>query len=242
MATNRSPNADAMRERVIAAATALLADGGREAVSTRAVISAARIQAPAIYRLFGDMQGLLDAVAADGLARHLSSKLLREHTGDPVEDLRNGWDQHVKFGLSNPALYSLMYGDPRPGNKPPGPAAAEQVLAAKIHRVAEAGRLRISETLASSLLQAAGRGTTLTLIASEGSNRDMTLSAIAREAVLAAIITDQPAAHDPGPVGAAVALRAVLPQATTLTTHERALMADWLDRIATKPVSGPSPR
>ncbi len=36
----------------------------------------------------------------------------------------------------------------------------------------------------------------------------------------------------PGPVSAAVALRAVLPQSSALTSHERALLQEWLDRIA----------
>ena len=38
------------------------ADGGRGAVTTRAVSAAARVQPPTIYRQFGDMRGLLDAV------------------------------------------------------------------------------------------------------------------------------------------------------------------------------------
>ena len=41
----------------------LLNDGGREAVSTRAVAAAAGVQPPTIYRQYGDMQGLLSAVA-----------------------------------------------------------------------------------------------------------------------------------------------------------------------------------
>lgn len=36
----------------------------------------------------------------------------------------------------------------------------------------------------------------------------------------------------PGPVGAAVALRAVLPQTTTLSASERTLLEEWLARIA----------
>jgi hypothetical protein len=36
----------------------------------------------------------------------------------------------------------------------------------------------------------------------------------------------------PGPVGAAVALRAALGDATVLTTGEHAVMREWLDRIA----------
>jgi hypothetical protein len=65
-------------------------------------------------------------------------------------------------------------------------------------------------------------------------------SGLAREAVIAAITTDAPAPPAPGPVGAAVALRAVLPQATALTRHERALLREWLDRITT-PAASPPP-
>lgn len=53
----------------------------------------------------------------------------------------------------------------------------------------------------------------------------------AREAVIAAITTDAPAASQPGPVAAAVTLRAVLPQTTSLTVQERGLLSEWLDRI-----------
>ena len=104
------------RDRILRAAAMLLAEGGREAVSTRAVSAAAGVQPPTIYRQFGDMQGLLDAVAADGFARYLRAKVAREGTEDPVADLRAGWDAHIDFGLANPALYALMYGDPGQGS------------------------------------------------------------------------------------------------------------------------------
>ena len=61
------------RERIVEAAAALLAQGGREAVSTRAVSAAAGVQAPTIYRIFGDKQGLLDAVASRGFAEYVRS-------------------------------------------------------------------------------------------------------------------------------------------------------------------------
>jgi len=222
----------APRERILAATAKLLDEGGREAVSTRAVGAAAGVQAPTIYRLFGDKQGLLDAVAAEGFAAYLNSKTGLEPTADPVRDLRAGWDLHVGFGLANPALYLLMYGEPRPGAAPPAAVAGAEILAAHIHRIAEAGRLRVSEERAASLVHAAGCGTTITLIATAPERRDPELSAMAREAVIAAITTDAPALASPGPVGAAVALRAVLPQTTALTVREQGLMREWLDRIA----------
>lgn len=232
METDRPAPADSPRDRIIAAAARLLAENGREAVSTRAVSAAAGVQAPAIYRLFGDKRGLLDAVAADGFATYLSEKADLAPSGDPVEDLRTGWDLNTGFGLANPALYALMYGEPRPGSVPPAARDAAEVLAAHIHRVAEAGRLRVDEERAARLVHAVGGGTTLALIATPEDQRDLTVSTLAREAVIAAITTDTPAPSTPGPAGAAVALRAALPQTSALSTGEKGLLGEWLDRIA----------
>lgn len=54
------------------------------------------------------MNGLLDAVASEGFATYLQSKTGGESVADPVEDLREGWNLHVEFGLANPALYAIM--------------------------------------------------------------------------------------------------------------------------------------
>ncbi|MFJ9037546.1 TetR/AcrR family transcriptional regulator [Streptomyces sp. NPDC102406] len=221
------------RARILAATTALLAEGGEEAVSTRAVGAAAGVQAPTIYRLFGDKQGLLDAAAAEGFAAYLSDKKELEPTDDPVADLRAGWDLHLGFGLANPALYRLMFGRRRAGTAPPPAAVAGfEVLAGHIRRIAEAGRLKVTEERAAQLVHAAGGGTTLTLLDQDPQRRDLGLSVLAREAVVAAITTDAPTAEAPGPVGAAVALRAALPGTTALTGAEQTLLREWLDRIA----------
>jgi len=232
MDASRTGAADSTRDRIVAAAAGLLAEGGREAVSTRAVCAAAGVQAPAIYRLFGDKQGLLDAVASHGFSAYLNDKTDLKPSDDPVEDLRSGWDLHVGFGLANPAVYALMYGEPRPGAAAPAAVAAAGILAAHIRRVAETGRLRVSEERAAQLVHAAGSGTTLSLIAMPEDRRDLALSDLAREAVISAITTGAPVPATPGPVGAAVALRATLPQTTVLSTQEQGLLREWLDRIA----------
>ncbi|MET0187698.1 MAG: TetR/AcrR family transcriptional regulator [Pseudonocardia sediminis] len=223
--------ADDTRHRIVTAAARLLTDGGPDAVSTRAVGTAAGVQAPTIYRLFGDKQGLLDAVASHGFSSYLASKAGVEPTGDPVEDLRAGWDLHVGLGLADPSLYALMYVRPRPGATSPAADAAFAVLAGHIRRIAEAGRLRVPEERAAALVHAAGSGTTLTLIATPEGERDPALSHTARDAVIAAITTDVPAVPEPGPVGAAAALRALLPEVGALTPSERNLLREWLDRI-----------
>ncbi|TWF75111.1 TetR family transcriptional regulator [Pseudonocardia hierapolitana] len=223
------------RERIVEAAAELLTTGGREAVSTRAVSAAAGVQAPTIYRLFGDKQGLLDAVASHGIAEYLHSKTARERDPDPVADLRRGWDLHVGFGLEHPALYALVFGEVRPGVESPGERQSAAVLAGMIRRVAEAGRLRVGEERAAHLLHSTGRGITLTLIGTPPERRDPALSEFARESVIAAITTDGAAGPSAGAgaVPAAVTLRAQLADLAALTEAERGLLREWLERVAT---------
>lgn len=223
------------RERIVGVAADLLARGGREAVTTRAVTAAAGVQAPTLYRLFGDKAGLLDAVAEHGFTAYLADKIPPDPHADPVDTLRAGWDLHVGFGLANPAVYALMYGEPRPGAAPPAAEAAFRVLRAHVRHIAEAGRLRVGEEQAAQLVHASGSGTVFALLALEPDRRDPALSTMAREACIAAVTTDEPTLDAPGPVGAAVALRAVLPEVTVLSAAERGVLTEWLDRIVATP-------
>ncbi|WP_091660643.1 TetR/AcrR family transcriptional regulator [Micromonospora auratinigra] len=227
------------RDRIVRAAAALLADGGRDAVTTRAVSRAAGVQAPTIYRQFGDMRGLLDAAASYGFATYLHAKAAREPAADPVDDLRQGWDMQVEFGVANPACFTLMYGDPRPGAAPTAARVAADILGQLVSRVAEAGRLRVGVDRAATMVHAAACGVTLTLIRTPPPDRDARLSPATREAVLGAVCTDSALARAREPdraVRHAVALRTALPTLTTdLTPAEQALLTEWLDRIATTP-------
>ena len=99
------------RDVIIDAATQLIASGGRDAATTRAVAKAAGVQAPTIYRMFGDKDGLLDAVAEQGFAEYVAQKARKKPHADPVQDLRDGWDTHVTFSLANPGLFAIMTGD-----------------------------------------------------------------------------------------------------------------------------------
>ena len=94
---------------LIEVAAQLLANGGPDAVTTRSVALAAGVQAPTIYRLFGDKSGLLDAVAEHGFAGYVACKPPVDIDGDPVESLRAGWELHVGFGLANPELFRLIH-------------------------------------------------------------------------------------------------------------------------------------
>jgi AcrR family transcriptional regulator len=225
---------DQTRAQLVKVAARLLATQGPDAVTTRSVALEAGLQAPTIYRIFGDKGGLLDAVAEHGFASYLAAKPPAVVDDDPVAGLRAGWDVHVGFGLANPALFRLMHAAPPTPRGRETMAAGAEVLRARVRRVAGAGRLRVTERRAVDLISAAGRGVVLTLIDQDESKRDAGLADAAWDSVCAAILTDAPAAGA-GPAAAAVTLRAVVGDLAVLTPAERALLADWLDRVAGSP-------
>lgn len=227
--TRPVPQTD-LRQRILSAASELLTAGGTEAVTTRAVAEAAGVQTPALYRFFKDKSALLDALVEFGFAAYLASKPPAPDPGDPIAALRRGWDLHVEFGLSNPALYRLMYAD---GRLMPGAAlAVYRRVQHQISRIAASGRLRLDETRAAQLLQSAACGLVFTLLNIPESERDMSLSAIARDAAFASITLEVPLVRTPTIAAAAIALRARLDGTDALTEMERGMMAEWLDRIA----------
>jgi len=232
---------DRTRAQLVEVAAALLAAHGPDAVTTRSVALAAGMQAPTIYRLFGDKNGLLDAVVQHGFASYLARKPPVSADGDPVESLRAGWELHVGFGLANPELFRLMHTALRTPDGRAIAAAGIGILRARVHRVAEAGRLRVTERRAVDLIVAAGTGVVLTLIDQPEDERDDALADIAWESACAAILTSAGTAAITGPAAAAVALRAALPSVTALTSTEGALLADWLDRIADSPLRATRP-
>lgn len=232
MAEPSANEGDDVRARIVAAAARLIAEGGPDAATTRAVATAAAVQAPTIYRLFGDKRGLLEAVAERGMAAYVAGKAARAPHPDPLQDFRDGWDMHVAFGLAHPGLFAIMVGDAQP--RPPSPAttAGLEVLKRRLHNLARAGRLRVSEERALALTHSVGVGTVLTLLHEPVERRDPGLSETAREAVIAAITREASAPADSSARGAAAALRASLAATSVLSAGERALLDELLHRIA----------
>ncbi|MCF6378017.1 TetR/AcrR family transcriptional regulator [Nocardioides KLBMP 9356] len=221
------------RDVLVEVAARLLHAEGVDAVTTRRVAQEAGVQAPAIYRVFGDKDGLLDAVAEHTMATWVADKTRRAagaRDSDPVSDVRAGWIEAVEFGLANPALVSLMMA-PRPGAPSPAVAAGLEVLRAKVRRLAEHGRLALPQEQATTLLHASGNGLVVDLLSRPVEERDLGMVEVMCEAVLAAVVTPDPGDDrpDPGPVPAALALLAHL-DGLDLTPAERGLMREWLDR------------
>ena len=238
MAAARATRTDT-RAAIVEAAADLLREGGSTAVTTRGVAETAGVQAPTIYRLFGDKDGLLEAVAEHVMADFVAVKTTAVEAAtaadlDPLDDLRASWHQQISFGMTNPAVFRLL-SDPDRVVASPAASAGRAVLAARVHRLAMTGRLRVSEQRAVDLIQAAGVGTIQAQLSRPVDQRDPELGDVMLEAVLGRILTDASTEVPSGAVTTAIALRALVPQLEGLSHSEQQLLIDWLDRVAATP-------
>ena len=231
-AINSDDEAPESRARILDAASKLIASGGIGALTTRAVAAAASMHAPAVYRLFGDKRGLLDAVAERGLAAFIAEKVSAVPHLDPVQDLRDAWDAYVAFGLANPAVFAIMNEIGSSTSPSAAALAGIAVLRKRVERIALAGRLRMPEDRAVALIHAAGVGTVATLLASPAEARDQQLSAMAREAILASILGGGSPESENHAGTLAIGLRAHIGSSKVLTPGEQLLLRELLDRLA----------
>jgi AcrR family transcriptional regulator len=232
---------DEQQTRILSAAVTLLAELGPTGISTRAVASAAGVQTPTLYRLFKDKDGLLDSVASFGFESYLAHKHALEPTDNAVDDLRRGWDIHVEFGLTNPAVYALMYGNLRPGRRPAAAQENNDIMRRMLERANAQGRLLVPVEAATRAIEASTTGAVLLLLAQPETQRDPRLIRPLRDMVLDSLTTEPTTGADTQTIIAerALALLAVVApddQADPLlhaefSPAEASLLREWLDKL-----------
>ncbi len=181
---------------------------------------------PTLYHFFGSKQGLVDAVIEHGFDLYLDEKSAMESTGDPIQDIRAGWDAHVAFGLTNPGFYTLMYGKIRPGYSPVAQSRANEILQAITARAAEQGRLAVPSEQAAAHVLATNIGLTLRQIIM--ATPDPTLAAAVREGTIAAITGTNTQATNPF----AVAIERAASRPEVLGQTQTQLLIEWLTKLA----------
>lgn len=227
------------KARLLRAAAELLAKSGGAPVSTRQITKLAEVTAPTLYHHFGDKEGLFDAVVAAGFEEYVAGERDFAPSGQPLEDIRRMWDNHVQFGLNQPELYLVMFGNIRPESRPAIVADAEGLMEEMLNKAAAAGQINVPPREAARSILAANVGVTLMLIAEPATERNLELSILTRDAMIFAVSTDQ--AAGPGAdsgrssvVVAAIALNAALQASNPdqLSSSELKLFLEWLHRIS----------
>lgn len=213
------------RERLLAAAADLIAAAPGEDFSLRAVCDAVGVKMPTLYHFFGSKQGLIDAVVDRGFDLYLGEKASVESSGDPIQDIRAGWDAHVTFGLTNPGFYTLMYGKVRPGYSPAAQSRPSEMLRSLTTRAAAHGRLIVPPEQAAAHVLVANIGVTLRQIIL--AQPDAELSHAVREGVIAAITGTGAVRGEP--LAAAIEIAAAHPE--TLGRTQTQLLVEWLTAL-----------
>jgi AcrR family transcriptional regulator len=233
------------KARLLRSAAELLANSGGSAVSTRQITQSAGVTAPTLYHHFGDKEGLFDAVVAAGFDEYVAGERDFAPSGQPLEDIRRMWDNHVQFGLKQPELYLVMFGNIRPESRPAIVADAEALMEEMLNKAAVSGQLNVPPREAARSILAANVGVTLMLIAEKAPERNLELSAMTRDAMIFAVSAEQARNNDSDDTGkssvvvAAIALNAALQASHSdqLSSSELKLFLEWLHRISTSSTS-----
>src|ERR1700722_15241533 len=143
-------------DKILTAAACLLEKGGVAAVTTRAVCKAAEVTAPTLYHHFGDKDGLLRAVVAQGVTMFMTKKRANRQTADAVADLKRGWDGWMVFALQRPKLFHLMIENTR--SNPSTSQEAFALMRAIVERLGNKGRLTTDVDTAPGTIWAAASG------------------------------------------------------------------------------------
>jgi AcrR family transcriptional regulator len=139
-----------LRHALLRAAEAELALLGIEAFSLRQVARRAGVSHAAPSHHFGDANGLLTALAAEGYRQFLSAQATREAQADPSPrgQLVAAGLGYVDFALSRPALFKLLFGSARPDYANPDLHAAAEAAYRHLSQQVQAAGGRSATDLA----------------------------------------------------------------------------------------------
>jgi AcrR family transcriptional regulator len=114
------------RAGILDAASRIVSDEGLKALTVRRVAREVGASTMVVYTHFGDKDGLLEALMAEGFGR-FAAALRRVRGAEPFEHLRALGRAYRAFALENPSYYRLLWSHGRP------PDAAERFDEARRH-------------------------------------------------------------------------------------------------------------
>jgi AcrR family transcriptional regulator len=159
-AKQRTPE---LRDKVLQAAVAMLADDGVTGLTTRRVAQDAGTSIPAVYELFGDKAGLVREIYFEGFRQLLRRFDTVAETADPRADLVRIATTFRAFVRENPVLAQVMFSRPF-ADFDPGPdelrasGSVREFFVARVRRAIDAGVVAGDPTDIAHILLALGQG------------------------------------------------------------------------------------
>jgi AcrR family transcriptional regulator len=123
---------EALRERGVATALAVLAEEGVAGLTTRNVAARAQASVPAIYEVFGDKAGLIREVFFEGFRMLGDDLAALPPADDPVEAVQHLAQEFRRFLVANPVLAQVMFSRPFADFDP---SADEDKAGVKVRRI-----------------------------------------------------------------------------------------------------------
>jgi AcrR family transcriptional regulator len=180
------PPADRIRH----CALELLRDGGPAALTTRAVCACAGVTAPTLYHHYGDKDGLLRAVAQTELLAMFARKQAMKSTGDPLQDLKRGWDDWVEFAIDLPHLVRALQASGGATTQPLR-EAAEAIAAGRLARLATTVPLVLDPPTAARVLVAGANAVVQMLLDGLSVPEVRELSTLLRDGLVSSLCASQ---------------------------------------------------
>jgi AcrR family transcriptional regulator len=145
--SNREPEADDTRQRILIAAAQIFAEKGYARATTRALADAAGVNEVTLFRHFGTKQNLFAAVVDEYAASAVAATLAERLTGDYRHDLRLMGEYLMQVLLERRDAVRLMLceADHFPEVREvmaQNPRQLRQMLAAYLRQQMEQGRVR----------------------------------------------------------------------------------------------------
>jgi AcrR family transcriptional regulator len=107
----RAREKEALRTRILEAATALFVEEGYENVSIRKIADRIEYSPATIYLYFKDKADLITAICEEAFGEMLEAiGAASKSSKDPLESLRKGIRAYVDFGIAHPSHYLIVFG------------------------------------------------------------------------------------------------------------------------------------
>jgi AcrR family transcriptional regulator len=111
----RAREKEALRQKIVEAASKLFVEQGFENVSIRRIADAIEYSPATIYLYFKDKADLIGAICGDTFTEMCEAikGAVGSRGGDPLASLRCGLRAYIDFGVAHPHHYTVLFGLPR---------------------------------------------------------------------------------------------------------------------------------